>query len=164
MPWELCVFSSPSVKSSSAQSNTPADPPGKPDPPRGSFLFNVIFFPFPFFLSTNAQQHNCSSATCKHCSGLYTLTAYTMCTCAGSVQTRSLQMASTQGNPADFFQHPTPLGSNLYDRDRARATPPEGRQIGFGGQPNSLPTTSTPAEPETPEKVCEEDKEVNSGT
>ena len=82
-----------------------------------------------------------------------------MCTFAGSVQNRSLQMASTQGNPADFFQHPTPLGSNLYDRDRARATPPEDRQIGFGGQPNLLSTTSTPAEPETPEKVCEEDKE-----
>ena len=83
----------------------------------------------------------------------------TMCTFAGSVQNRSLQMASTQGNPADFFQHPTPLGSNLYDRDRARATPPEDRQIGFGGQLNLLSTTSTPAEPETPEKVCEEDKE-----
>ncbi len=68
-------------------------------------------------------------------------------------------MASTQGNPADFFQHPVPLGSNLYDRDRPRATPPEGRQIGFGGQPNSLPTTGTPAEPETPEKVGKEDKE-----
>ena len=68
-------------------------------------------------------------------------------------------MASTQGNPADFFQHSAPLGSNLYDRDRARATPPEGRQIGFGGQPNSLPTTSISAEPETPEKVGEEDKE-----
>lgn len=37
-------------------------------------------------------------------------------------------MASTQGNPADFFQHPAPLGSNLYDRDRAKAIPPEGRQ------------------------------------
>ncbi|KAA6427690.1 MAG: hypothetical protein FRX49_02353 [Trebouxia sp. A1-2] len=70
----------------------------------------------------------------------------------GSVHTRHLTMASTQGNPADFFQHPALLGSNLYDRDRPRATPPEGRQIGFGGQPNSLLTTSTPAEPEAPEK------------
>ena len=79
-----------------------------------------------------------------------------MCNFAGSVQIRNLQMASTQGSPADFFQHPAPLGSNLYDRDRARAAPPEGRQIGSGGQPNSLPITCTPAdsEPETPEKVC----------
>lgn len=60
-------------------------------------------------------------------------------------------MASTEGNPANFFQHPAPLGSNLYDRDRIKATPPEGRQLGAGGQPFSS-TKATP-EPKSIEKA-----------
>ena len=72
---------------------------------------------------------------------------------AGTVQTKIVQMAGIQGNPADFFQHPAPLGSNLYDRGRIRALPPEGRQIGVGGQLMSLPSMSTPTEPDPPKKV-----------
>ena len=49
------------------------------------------------------------------------------CFSAGVVQSRQLSLAATQGNPADFFQHPAPLGSNLYDRDRVRAQIPAGR-------------------------------------
>ena len=62
-------------------------------------------------------------------------------------------MASTQGNPADFFQHPAALGSNLYNRDRVKAIPPEGRRSGLGSQLNATPSISAPAEPESPPKV-----------
>lgn len=47
---------------------------------------------------------------------------------AGSMSKKTVEMAGTSGNPADFFQHPAPLGSNLYDRDRPRVAPPQGRQ------------------------------------
>ncbi|KAL3145426.1 hypothetical protein ABBQ38_001671 [Trebouxia sp. C0009 RCD-2024] len=53
-------------------------------------------------------------------------------------------MAGTRGNPANFFQHPAPLGSNLYDRDRVRVVPPAGRQLGPGGQAGSLSSIPTP--------------------
>ena len=60
-------------------------------------------------------------------------------------------MASTEGNPANFFQHPAPLGSNLYDRDRVKATPPEGRQLRAGSQP--LASTKAAPEPSSAEKA-----------
>ena len=124
-----------------------------------SFLSLSVFPPMHSSIAAQAQPANIAVAYTPSLHSTTCISASTMCIFAGSVQTRSLQMTSTQGNPADFFQHPTPLGSNLYDRDRARAAPPKDRQIGFGGQPNLLPTTSTPAEPETPEKVCEKEKE-----
>lgn len=64
--------------------------------------------------------------------------------CAGQTQTQTLPMAGTRGNPANFFQHPAPLGSNLYDRDRVRVVPPAGRQLGPGGQAGSLSSIPTP--------------------
>ena len=55
-------------------------PLGQPTVPHPEGLLQSMpkdmFFPFPVFLSTSAARHGCSSATCKHCSGLYTLTAY----------------------------------------------------------------------------------------
>ena len=60
-------------------------------------------------------------------------------------------MASTKGNPANFFQHPAPLGSNLYDRDRVKATPPEGRQLGAGVQ--HVSSTKAATEPKMAEKA-----------
>lgn len=71
---------------------------------------------------------------------------------AGQVQRQTLPMASTQGSPANFFQHPAPLGSNLYDRDRVRVIPPEGRQRKMGNQPASAPSSSAVAEPNTVQK------------
>lgn len=78
-----------------------------------------------------------------------TLTTYSP---DGQIHTETLPMASTQGNPANFFQHPAPLGSNLYDRDRARVIPPEGRQLGPGGTSRGAATTETAPEPSSPEK------------
>ena len=69
------------------------------------------------------------------------------------MKTETLAMASTQGNPDNFFQHPAPLGSNLYDRDRVRAIPPEGRQSGVGVQLASAPNLSAAAESKTADKV-----------
>ena len=70
---------------------------------------------------------------------------------AGRVQTEHLAMAAAQGNAANFFQHPAPLGSNLYDRDRVRAIPPEGRQL--GGQPPPTPNVTASADTSKAEKA-----------
>lgn len=53
-------------------------------------------------------------------------------------------MAGTRGNPANFFQHPAPLGANLYDRGRVRVVPPAGRQLGPGVQAGSLSSIPAP--------------------
>ncbi|KAK9806807.1 hypothetical protein WJX72_003504 [[Myrmecia] bisecta] len=50
----------------------------------------------------------------------------------------SLEVAAVQGEPADFFQHPSALGANLYDRDRQKASPPAGRH-------SDPASTATPA-------------------
>lgn len=73
-----------------------------------------------------------------------------MCWHAGSVQTSTVEMASMQGDPADFFQHPALLGSNLYDRDRPRQSPPKGRRASTATA--QKPTAAQPAPP-SPVKV-----------
>ena len=65
------------------------------------------------------------------------------------MQTKVLDMESTKGNPADYFQHPAPLGSNLYDRNRVKALPPEGRQSAQGRQLSPVQSPDTAADPET---------------
>ncbi|KAL3145033.1 hypothetical protein ABBQ32_003526 [Trebouxia sp. C0010 RCD-2024] len=70
-----------------------------------------------------------------------TLTTYSP---DGQTQTETLPMAGTRGNPANFFQHPAPLGANLYDRGRVRVVPPAGRQLGPGVQAGSLSSIPAP--------------------
>ena len=78
---------------------------------------------------------------------------------AGIVQSRQLSLAATQGNPADFFQHPAPLGSNLYDRDRVRAQVPAGRGVAVSDQVAQAEAAAALTAAEAQEAAAEERQE-----
>ena len=80
-------------------------------------------------------------------------------TSAGIVQSRQLSLAATQGNPADFFQHPSPLGSNLYDRGRVRAQVPAGRGVAASDQVAQAEAAAALAAAEAQESAAEERQE-----
>ena len=81
------------------------------------------------------------------------------CHFAGVVQSRQLSLAATQGNPADFFQHPAPLGSNLYDRDRVRAQIPAGRGVAVSDQVAQAEAAAALTAAEAQEAAAEERQE-----
>lgn len=91
--------------------------------------------------------------------GKYQQAPLVLVTSAGTVQSRRLSLAATQGNPADFFQHPAPLGSNLYDRDRLRAQIPAGRGVALSDQDAQAEAAAALAAAEAQEAAADKRQE-----